>query len=240
MDAHNESVQPFISKSKTMLYLTNRALASSDLVIVTNPFLAELAKKQSTNVFILPDPLPKYMTESVERVQSEFTVAVICTCAPDEPIREILAAAEMLTDGFEFQFSGKRQLFFEQFGEDLPPNVSLTGFLPTDEYMKWLACSNAVLDLTEMPDCLVCGAYEAIAECTPMILSDNLENRSLFGSCALITDNRAENISDAVRLAKDNTQMLIKKTKAFGKKYGQQWEKTAKELNAIILELGAQ
>jgi len=239
MDAHNESVQPYINKSKILSNLTDRALASSDLVIVSNPFLAEFAKKISTNVFILPDPMPKYSTVSVKRIQSKFTVAVICTCAPDEPIREILAAAGTLTDEFEFQISGEKQLFFKKFGENLPPNVSLTGFLPTDEYLEWLACSNVVLDLTEMPDCLVCGAYEAIAVRTPMILSDNLANRSLFGSCALITVNRAKNIAAAVRSAKDNNQLLVKKTNAFAKTYGPQWIETAKELKDIILTLGA-
>ena len=240
MDAHNESVQPYISKSKILLHLTDIALATSDLVIVTNPFLAEFAKKKSASIYILPDRLPRFSITPKPSNQSRYVVAVICTSAPDEPIPAILTAALMLADNIEFQFSGEKELFFETFGDDLPANVSLTGFLSASEYWNWLSHSDVVLDLTKMPDCLVCGAYEAVAVGTPVILSDNLATKDLFGSCALITKNRAEDIAAAILSARDDSQMLVKKTKAFAIEYEQQWVKKANHLREIIRQIGAE
>lgn len=240
MDAHNESVQPYMSNSKILLHLTDLALATSDLVIVTNPFLAEFAKKKSASIYILPDRLPRFTITLKNSDQSRYVVAVICTSAPDEPIPAVLTAALMLRDSIEFQISGEKELFLETFGDDLPANVSLTGFLSADEYWNWLAQSDVVLDLTKMPDCLVCGAYEAVAVGTPMILSDNMATRDLFGSCALITRNRAKDIAAAILRAKDDNQMLVKKTKAFAIEYEQQWVKKANHLREIICQIGAE
>src|SRR5690606_17758823 len=56
-----------------------------------------------------------------------------------------------------------------------------------------------VLDLTLKPNCLVCGAYEALAAHRPMVLSDNPATVDLFGKVAVFPRTAAaEDIAAAL------------------------------------------
>ena len=81
-----------------------------------------------------------------------------------------------------------------------PPNVHFTGFLADEDYWQLLRSADAIIDLTSKADCLVCGAYEALALGKPMLLSDNTASRELFGEGAVLTDNSTRT-SDAVSSA---------------------------------------
>jgi len=83
--------------------------------------------------------------------------------------------------------------------EDVPSNIHFTGFLPEAEFVDLLASSEAVIDLTTWPDCLVCGGYESMALGTPLILSDSPVNRQTFVGGVLYCDNTASGIAEAVK-----------------------------------------
>jgi glycosyltransferase involved in cell wall biosynthesis len=50
-----------------------------------------------------------------------------------------------------------------------------------------------------MPDCLVCGAYEALALHRPVVMSDSKAARELFTSGVEFVDNTAQSIAIAVQ-----------------------------------------
>ena len=97
---------------------------------------------------------------------------------------------------------------------NVPDNVSLTGFLDEPEFERRLAASSAVLDLTTRADCMVCGAYEAVAVQVPVILSDNEPTRRYFHQGAVFTDNSAESIANCILTAKADLQRLSREISA--------------------------
>lgn len=200
VDAHNEGVRPFIRSGRIVQWLTRRLLRGADATIVTNAALAKHVAAAGGRPLVLPDSLPE--PDLPARITPDVDapdVAVISSFMSDEPIGEIVAAARMLPD-LRFAFTGDAARFRRR-GVELPPNVRLTGYLAERAFWKLLSQSPLICDLTLKPDCLVCGAYEALALAKPMVLSDNPATRELFGPAAVLTNNRPENIATAVRTA---------------------------------------
>ena len=91
-----------------------------------------------------------------------------------------------------------------------PPNVRFTGFLPDPDYWALLRSADAIIDLTLMEDCLVSGAYEALAVGTPMLLSNNRASVELFAGAAAFTDNTTADIRrglERLRLGRDEMKI---------------------------------
>lgn len=209
IDAHNEGVQPYIRQGRFITWVTSWLLRSADRTIVTNSNLANVVEKQGGNAIVLPDALPEPpVTAFGEKspVQGKCEFVIISTFAPDEPLRELLGAARQFPD-VAFFVTGRhspdnlREL-------DVPGNVTLTGFLPDDDYWRRLATADVIVDLTLMPDCLVCGAYEALSLAKPMVLSDNQPGRQLFGEGVVFADVSEDGILQAFRRATEDLDAL--------------------------------
>jgi len=196
VDAHNEGVLPYANKSKVFLLLTDFIVRNADYTIVTNRFLANLVKKKQGNPLVLPDRLPSLrqkacMTNFANSTKKIFLL--ICTHAKDEPVQQILDAVAHFTDEILLVVTGKAAPEILGQYENIPDNVSFSGFLPDDEYLAALAGCDCVIDLTMMEYCLVCGAYEAVSVGKPMILSEDLACREIFSKGTIYTkpDTRA-------------------------------------------------
>lgn len=194
VDAHNEGVQPFLHPSALVSWITRWTHRASAGVIVTNAELASVVVQNGGKPFILPDSIPKPPSCSVERCADRFRVAVVATFADDEPIPAILEAAASMGDSYEFLITGNPAKLPRDTRDALPRNVRLTGYLEETEYWRTLASSHVVVDLTTMDNCLVCGAYEAIAVGTPLVLSDNPASVRLFNGFGEFSDNTAPSI----------------------------------------------
>ena len=59
--------------------------------------------------------------------------------------------------------------------------------------------ADAIIDLTIRQNCLVCGAYEAIAAGKPLLLSSDASAKALFNKGVLFTDNSAVDIAQKIR-----------------------------------------
>ncbi|MGH3426512.1 MAG: glycosyltransferase family protein, partial [Mycobacteriales bacterium] len=82
------------------------------------------------------------------------------------------------------------------------------GFLDEAAYWRLLWSADAVMDLTLMDNCLVCGAYEALAVGKPVILSDNEASKELFAGAAVFSGSTVAEIVAAVQmLAEAHAQM---------------------------------
>src|SRR5581483_8453819 len=112
-------------------------------------------------------------------------VLVIATYAKDEPIAQILEAAHAVRDQAEFQFTGNYRKLPPEVITGAPPNVKFLGFLAEGDYWDRMRDAHAVLDLTLMEDCLVCGAYEAVAVGRPLLLSDTRALKEYFRQGAI-------------------------------------------------------
>jgi glycosyltransferase involved in cell wall biosynthesis len=236
IDAHNEGVRPFDRPYAAVRWLTRRLLKSADVTIVTNEALAEDVRAAGGRPVTLPDNLPVVPEAAFAAPRSSDApdVAVIATYRPDEPIDAIVAAAATMPD-VQFAFSGPAKRY-RGTPDATPPNVRLTGFLDDNAYWRLLAQAGVVCDLTLKPDCLVCGAYEALAVRKPMVLSDNPPTREIFGTAAVLTENDAEQIAAALRSAIAERERLEAGARELQESYRTRWQAQAGLVWRVIEE----
>src|SRR5690606_8220682 len=165
----------------------------------TNTALAEKVSSLYGRPLVIPDFLPDKEPRQppLDIGTPPHTVTFICTYAPDEPYLEVFKAAGKLSELVNVYVTGKIPEHIKKM--DLPENVKLLGYLSEADYWEQLYRSHIVIDLTTMPDCLVCGAYEALAIEKPMILSRNSASVQYFRS-AITCNNSLEQIKDSILL----------------------------------------
>ena len=233
VDAHNEAITPFVHDVAVVRALSRWLMRRACLTIVTNAELSERVRRARGRSFVLPDPLPMVPPHLPAGTTRPTYVVVVCTFAPDEPLGEIFAAAQALPR-VHFKVTGNAQRCAPALIASKPANVELTGFLDEHSYWALLAASQAVVDLTSMPDCLVCGAYEALALGVPMILTDNPAGRRLFGQIAVFADMAPAEIAAAIEASLDKPRNRVAALE-----YVAHWRTQMLDLRSILLELAA-
>lgn len=231
VDAHNEGIRPFDRPYPLVRWLTRRLLGAADWTIVSNVALQEDVRDAGGSALVLPDPLPQPPAEGRPAGQP-VDVAVIATFRPDEPIDAVLAAAVDLPE-LRFAISGDPGRRGKSAG-DPPANVEFTGFLPDADYWALLRRAHVVCDLTLKSDCLVCGAYEALAVGKPMVLSDNPPTRALFGPAAVLTGSEPASIGSALRSAVDRREELAASAARLRERYASQWARESRQVCETI------
>lgn len=187
-----------MSRWKPLLFLNawfyRRALTN----IVTNAYLAEQVAAWKAPHLVIGDLPVRFDKIKAFPVNGRFTVAVICSYNPDEPLDEIWQAARELQD-VDFYVTGKVKDAPRRLLDHKPENVRLTDFLALDLYAGLVRDSNAVMVLTTRDHTMQRGAYEAMALGTPIITSSWPLLRETFSKGALFVDNSPRSIASAVR-----------------------------------------
>jgi glycosyltransferase involved in cell wall biosynthesis len=231
IDAHNEAVRPHIHDTGLVRYLSRQLLRAADLTIVTNAELAKIVIGAGGRPAILHDRVPNIELTSPPPIENGvLRVAVICTFAPDEPLEEVFEAARLSVSGFRFFVTGRSERAPRELLKRKPSNVRLTGFLSEPDYWDLLRSVHAVVDLTAMPDCLVCGSYEAIAVGRPLVLTDTPAGCALFGKSACFTRNKAGEISAALRRLRDEYPSYVRGAVETRTSLGRSWDALAAKL----------
>ena len=232
-DAHNEAVEPYLHPSAPVRIVSRWLIARADCVVVTNGQLARSVAKAGGNPFVLGDPVPSVPVVTPKPLTGEYRVAVISTFAQDEPFEAVLDAAKSLPDHVHFYVTGDSDKLTPSVRRKIRTNMTLTGYLDEHAYWELLVSCNAIIDLTTMPDCLVCGAYEAVAVGKPLILSRNAASLEVFGGRAELVDNTPTEIAGAV--------MRLQSVRAQGKDLAQRredfdllWAQQAEALRQIV------
>lgn len=237
MDAHNEAVTPYTHAYWPITSLTRFALRSADVTIVTNSALAEEVKRIGGRPHVLPDrlPTPPHAPQTAPAIEGPLQVMVVATYAADEPIAEIIAAARTLGDQFQFRITGRETKLPAEQRATLPANVRQTGFLSEEDYWQLMHDSHVMLDLTLKPNCLVCGAYEALAMLRPMVLTDNPATVDLFGDVAVFPRSAAtEDIVTALREARARYPQLVHQINEAHPAFLRKWTALAEGLQQRI------
>lgn len=201
IDAHNAGIKPFEGKKWWANLLARLAIRGADLTIVTNDLLADYVKEIGGTAAILPDPIPELTCDkSMQKSKNVQYTDVVCisSWADDEPYLEVIKAASILPPNFRIHLTGKSDGKEKQYNGSFPENIILTGFLSDKDYIALLCNADLTIVLTTRDDCMVCGAYESIAVCKPLILSDTPVLRSYFSDHAYYTDNYADAIADKI------------------------------------------
>jgi glycosyltransferase involved in cell wall biosynthesis len=196
-DAHYAGVNAF-NEAWLLQRLIDFHNARVDLAVVTNESHARFLSSLGTRAYVCQDPLPD-IPKAIDSTptQGDRSALLICSFDFDEPYLAVFEAfGRLQDDGFKLFVSGnykKAQTDLSRF-----PWVHFLGFLPADEYYGYLRSVSMVIDLTTEEDCLVCGAYEALAARKPLIVSRTLALSSYFGDAAVLTENTSEAIRESV------------------------------------------
>jgi glycosyltransferase involved in cell wall biosynthesis len=194
LDAHTAAfLHP---RWRRLQWLQSMLCRRAATTLAHNAHLAGLIRAAGAHATLVPDvPVIFSRTEPFAR-PSEFTVAVVCSFNYDEPIEEILAAAARLPD-VRFFLTGNPHHLKPSLA--LPANVTLTGFLSVPAYGGLLQSADVVLTLTTRDHTMLRGAYEAVYQGTPVIVSDWPLLREAFSEGAVHVNNTAAAVVDAVR-----------------------------------------
>lgn len=199
VDAHNEGIQPFHARYNRLLPVYRFIQRQAALTIVTNPALADILHGNGGRAFVLPDKIPQLKPPREISLNGRTNVVFVCTFEKDEPFEHVIRAARLVDRDTHLYITGRYRKAPAELVRNAAANVTFTGFLSEQDYADLLFSCDAVMDLTLMENCLVCGAYEAVALQKPMILSDTRALRRYFHAGAIYTANDSAAIAQAIR-----------------------------------------
>jgi glycosyltransferase involved in cell wall biosynthesis len=233
VDAHNEAVEPYVNRQRWVKWLARWVIRKADLTIVSNRQLAALVDRCGGRSFTLPDPIPVLPAALPTRaLDGPFNVVLIATHARDEPIAEIFDAVREMD--VHLYVTGNPRRMAPAVAARAPHNVRFTGFLSDGDYWALLRSADAIIDLTLMDDCLVSGAYEALAVGKPMLLSNNRASVELFSGAAAFTDNTPSDIRrglERLRLSRDDMKVAADLKRG---ELTERWIASARDLTRIM------
>lgn len=236
-DLHNEAVEPI--NSSTRLYHGAFALIrrAADVSIVSNDALKVIVDSTGGRGFVLPDripALPSAPSLSPRRDSGESArVVFICTYAIDEPVVEMIEAARMVGPRMRMYVTGNRARF--KGSVEVPAHVELTGFLSEAAYEQLLREADVVVDLTSLENCLVCGAYEAVALEKPLITSDTRALRQYFRLGAVYSTHEPRHLAESIRTALARRSELAAQMTELKRELTGAW---ARRRDELVMQLG--
>jgi len=236
IDAHNAGLFPLENRSRFLNIVSRITQSLSDWTIVTNDALAKVVFNNNGRAIVLPDKLPVPPNERVEReLNGETKLAFICSFSEDEPYHEVIEAAKLLPENIHIYITGK---FNGKVNENqLPSNVKLLGFIPDKAYWSLISSVDGIIVLTTREDCLVCGAYEAVALKRPMILSKTRVIMNYFSTGCLYAEPSVIDIQRAILEFVENKEKLSTEVIDLEEKLKKEWEDDfAKLLKVIAIE----
>lgn len=202
-DCHNEAVIPSNYRCQWYQWMIRCIHRRSDMCIVTNEQLKKTVEKNGGKAMILPDNVPGWNLNNHEpdKRTDNNAIIFICTFSPDEPYREAFRAFRKVNPSYKVFVTGNHKKAEPQSLKDLSENVKLTGFLSEPDYIKLISEATVLMDLTLREDCLVCGAYEAVALGKPLITSDTKALRNYFYKGTVYSKPDARSLSDSINEA---------------------------------------
>lgn len=233
IDAHNAGLFPKEGKNWLLNRVSKFIQRFSHLTIVTNEALKHVVQHNGGIGYVLPDPIPNLSNQPKLELHSSFNILFICSYAKDEPYMNVLVAAHSLDDTFHIYVTGdyrKAKLDPRQ----VPPNVTLMGYISEDSYLAMLQSVDATIDLTERENCLVCGAYESVAAGRPMVLSGSEAIQRYFSKGAIFTDNTVAGLVAAIKGVHQEYSRLLDEVRDLKATKQSQWAIAGDELKKII------
>jgi len=220
VDTHNGGLFPAEGRSALLNAIANFIVRISANTIVSNAALAEHVLSAGGRPLVLPDPLPDVNSDARGKLAKK-SVLFICTWAEDEPYMEVLEAASGVDA--DIYITGRVPGHIAESHYGSIENIKLTGFLEENDYNALLHQADVVVDLTTRENCLVCGAYEAVAAGTPMVLSDTRALRTYFHKGAVYTPNDSAGIGRSINQALDENLQLTSQIEELKSELEQTW-----------------
>ena len=211
-------------------YIARKAVTN----IVTNNHWAEIVESWGGHTLVMTDPFLDLPVGDEFSVNQEFNVAFVSTFADDEPLEEVLSAAEQMPD-VHFYITGNKNKKSKSFFENRPPNITFTGFLdPDQQYPGLLRAVDAVMVLTTRNYTLQLGGCEAAAVGKPLITSDWPYLKEVFPKGTEYVASTTESIIDGIRNVEKNYPRLAEEIVHLRNESQQDWSEKLIELNSLM------
>jgi glycosyl transferase family 4 len=201
LDAHTAAF--VLPRWRWFQWLQRLCCRKAVTTLVSNEHLAAHVRGLGGDATVVPDvPIVFAERERFPRPPG-FAVAVVCSFDVDEPVEAIFEAARDLPD-VQFFVTGNPQKLRPDLAARRPSNLTLTGFLTVPAYGGLLSSADVAMVLTTFDHTMLRGAYEAIYQSTPVIVSNSQLLREAFPEGAVHVDNTAVSIVAAVQAVRTN------------------------------------
>ncbi len=214
-------------------WLARRAL----LTLVIDQAAFELVQKAGAKVMILEDKLPRMVSPNSPIGSDGATrLAVVSSFDVDEPVAEVFAAARLLLH-ITFYHTGDPKRADAKLLADKPANVVLTGYLRGADYSGLLDNVDGIVVLTNEPNALNCGAYEALSIHKPAVVSDQPEMRRYFNRGFVHVANNPAAIAAGIEQMLRQRAALTDEVKALRAERSLEWERKFETVKTILAEV---
>jgi glycosyltransferase involved in cell wall biosynthesis len=231
VDAHSAALQlPFWTKPRWFW----SALARKALVtIVTNEHFEKMLIDWGARVLVLHDIPTTFPGDASYPMNGDFNVTVVNTFSTDEPLEEILKAAQGM-NGVKFYITGKVSRASPATLELTPQNVIFTDFLSTERYYALMRASHAVMCLTTRNHTMQRGACEALSMGKPIVTSKWPLLQEYFNKGTVYVNNTSSGIRDGVDEMKSHYDRYQLEIRELQISQQTEWQKKIRELSALV------
>ncbi|VAW54778.1 hypothetical protein MNBD_GAMMA06-598 [hydrothermal vent metagenome] len=211
-DCHTKALRRKVSGSigKLFWFLKKKSFQSVNISIVSNIEMKHDIEKLTMRYCVLPDKIPR-VSANASRDINETHCVFVCSYAADEPLNDVIAAAERLDGSVKMFCTGKIPANMKHLKANPHKNIIFTDFLSQVEYYNLISNADCVLALTTEEGCLQCAGYEALSAEVPMILSDTTALKAYFEDAAIYVKHSAQDLEIGVRKAiKSRSDLLYR------------------------------
>jgi hypothetical protein len=176
-------------------WLSRRAIVT----LITDRAALDILHCWKVSYLFLEDALP-ILSPATGTIGSEgeARVGVIASLDDDEPVTEIFGAARYLPQ-VTFYITGDSRKVEPKLLVQKPENVILVGYLKGGDYTALLKNVHGLVVLTNEPNAINCGAYEAAAVMKPALVSDWPDLRRCFTRGFIHVSNTPEAIAAGIQ-----------------------------------------
>jgi glycosyltransferase involved in cell wall biosynthesis len=212
-------------------FLARRALAT----IVTNERFAVRIRSWGGRAIVLRDIPTTFETDQPLPRDERFSVLVVSTFAPDEPLVAIIEAASRLPEA-HFYVTGNLRRADPRLVASPPENLEFTGYVDDGAYYATMKDSDAVMCLTTRDDTMQRGACEALSLARPIITSDWQLLRDYFAKGTVHVAATADEIVRGVRAMISEHERFRREIEELQDDQKREWEKASAELARLLTE----
>ncbi|MCP4891359.1 MAG: glycosyltransferase family 4 protein [Planctomycetaceae bacterium] len=234
MDCHTAAFTH--PRFKRLQWLQHWLERRASVNIVHNEALQALVEDHGGKTVLVKDVPVVYQETEHYPLSEGFNVAAVCSFNPDEPIEAIVGAARNLPD-IRFYLTGNPRHLASDVLDSLPENLVLTGFISDAAYGDLIRRADVVMSLTTRDHTMLRGAWEAIYQGTPVIVSDWPVLKESFSQGAIHVDNSPESIAAAISNVRDHAQTLNEQADLARQGRLTRWDSTKQELLSHMLPM---
>ena|GEM_PF-580119 len=190
------------------LQAPHRWLASRvDASMVTDEHWVALLESWGGRGIIVHEAPPTWTVEPAGPITGRPRILFVGTFGGDEPI-DVLFAAARLVPALDLHVTGDPRRCPAALRDDVPENVTLTGFLQQDAFSAAVEDADVIVTLSTEPTSVMRAAYEAIYAGRPLVLSDWPGLRRLFPSAVRVANEPAALAQGLERAVAERDQLL--------------------------------